>query len=443
MNRDPSESMSEPVSPSTSRRQFLKTSAAATVGSVLAANVSLSQRAFSANSDTLRIGLVGCGGRGTGAANQALNADKNVVLTAMADVFEHQLQGSLKILKGEIGDKVTVDPAHCFIGLDAYQKVIDSGVDLVILATPPGFRPQHLQAVVAAGKHIFCEKPMATDAPGLRSVMASVEQAKKKNLALVAGFCWRYDYPRRALFERIHDGAIGDLRAIYATYYTTPVKPMPPASARKPEMTDLEWQLRNWYNFVWLCGDSLVEQAVHSVDKVAWAMKDVPPLKAVAVGGRQIPAHGGNIFDHFEVNYEYADGVRAFVGCRQQTNCYSENKDYLMGSRGLANIGGRRYPVEISGEKAWHYEGPKPDMYQVEHDELFASIRAGKPINDGDRMCTSTLMAIMGRMAAYTGQEVSWEMALKSQERLVPEKLDWHMTLEAPPLALPGITPFA
>src|ERR1051325_10994222 len=420
MNRDPSESMSEPVSPSTSRRQFLKTSAAATVGSVLAANVSLSQRAFSANSDTLRIGLIGCGGRGTGAAHQALNADKNVVLTAMADVFEHQLQGSLKTLKGEIGDKVTVDPAHCFIGLDAYQKVIDSGVDLVILATPPGFRPQHLQAV-----------------------MASVEQAKKKNLALVAGFCWRYDYPRRALFERIHDGAIGDLRAIYATYYTTPVKPMPPASARKPEMTDLEWQLRNWYNFVWLCGDSLVEQAVHSVDKVAWAMKDVPPLKAVAVGGRQIPAHGGNIFDHFEVNYEYADGVRAFVGCRQQTNCYSENKDYLMGSRGLANIGGRRYPVEISGEQAWHYEGPKPDMYQVEHDELFASIRAGKPINDGDRMCTSTLMAIMGRMAAYTGQEVSWEMALKSQERLVPEKLDWHMTLEAPPLALPGITPFA
>ena len=143
------------------------------------------------------------------------------------------------------------------------------------------------------------------------------------------------------------------------------------------------------------------------------------------------------------VNYEYADGVRAFVGCRQQTNCYSENKDYLMGSRGLANIGGRRYPVEISGEKAWHYEGPKPDMYQVEHDELFASIRAGKPINDGDRMCTSTLMAIRPMMAAYTGQEISWEMALKSQERLVPEKLDWHMTLEAPPLALPGITPFA
>ena len=425
-----------------SRRQFLKTSSAAALGSVFAANLSRSEKTFAANSETLRVGLIGCGGRGTGAANQALNADKNVVLTAMGDVFQHQLQGSLKSLKGEVGDKVKVTPDHCFIGLDAYQKVIDSGVDVVILATPPGFRPQHLQAAVAAGKHVFCEKPMATDGPGVRSVMASVEEARKKNLALVAGFCWRYDLPRRALFKQIHDGAIGDLRAIYGTYFTGPVKPMPPASVRKPEMTDLEWQLHNWYNFVWLCGDSLVEQAVHSVDKMAWAMKDVPPLKAVAVGGRQVPAHGGNIYDHFEVNYEYADGVRGFLACRQQTNCYSENKDYLMGSRGLADIGGRRYAVEISGEKNWHYDDPKPDMYQVEHDELFASIRAGKPINDGARMCTSTLLAIMGRMAAYTGQEITWDMALNSQERIVPEKLDWNMKLEIPPMAMPGITKF-
>jgi len=434
--------MSDQTPPSTSRRQFLKASTTAALGSVFAANLSFPEKTFAANSDTLKVGLIGCGGRGTGAANQALNADKNVVLTAMADVFENQLQGSLRTLKGEVGGKVEVDPDHCFIGLDAYQKVIDSGVDVVILATPPGFRPQHLQAAVAGGKHIFCEKPVATDSPGIRSALTSVEEAKKKKLALVAGFCWRYDYPRRGLFQRIHDGAIGDLRAIYATYYTGPVKPMPPASARKPGMTEIEWQLRNWYNFGWLCGDSLVEQAVHSVDKIAWAMNDVPPLMAVAVGGRQVPAHGGNIYDHFEVNYEYADGVRGFLGCRQQSNCYSENKDYLMGAKGLANIGGRRQAVEIIGDKNWSYDGPKPDMYQVEHDELFASIRAGKPINDGVRMCTSTLMAIMGRMAAYTGQEITWEMALHSTEQLVPDKMDWHMKLDVPPMAMPGITQF-
>ena len=231
MNPHHNEIMSDQTSPSTSRRQFLKASTTAALGSVFAANLSFPEKSFAANSDTLKVGLIGCGGRGTGAANQALNADKNVVLTAMADVFENQLQGSLRTLKGEVGDRVKVDPDHCFVGLDAYRKVIDSGVDVVILATPPGFRPQHLQAAVAAGKHIFCEKPVATDSPGIRSALASVEEAKKKKLALVAGFCWRYDYPRRGLFQRIHEGAIGDLRAIYGTYYTGPVKPMPPASA--------------------------------------------------------------------------------------------------------------------------------------------------------------------------------------------------------------------
>src|SRR5437867_8730924 len=321
MNHDSSDIMSDQTSftSSSSRREFLRKSTTAALGSVFAANLGYSQQSVGANNETLRVGLIGCGGRGTGAANQALNADNNVMLTAMADVFEDQLKRSLRTLNSEIGDKVKVDPDHCFIGLDAYQKVIDSGVDVVILATPPGFRPEHLRAAVAAGKHIFCEKPVATDSPGIRSALASVEEAKKKKLALVAGFCWRYDYPRRGLFQRIHDGAIGDLRAIYGTYYTGPVKPMPPASARKPGMTEIEWQLRNWYNFGWLCGDSLVEQAVHSVDKTAWAMRDVPPLKAVAVGGRQVPAHGGNSHDHSDVNYENADGLRGFLGCLQHS----------------------------------------------------------------------------------------------------------------------------
>ena len=428
-----------------SRRQFIKTSSTAAVGGFLAGNLVLAPRTSGADSQTLRVGLVGCGGRGTGAANQALNADEKVVLTAVGDVFEERVRGGLASLQKAMPEKVKVEPDKQFVGLDAYQKVINSGVDVVILATPPGFRPVHFKAAVDAGKHIFCEKPMATDAVGLRSVMASVEEAKKKNLAVVAGFCWRYDYARREFYKRIHGGAIGDIRAIYATYYTGPVKPMPPANTRAAHVTDLEWQLRNWYNFVWTCGDGLVEQAVHSIDKVAWAMHDVPPLKAVAVGGRQIPNHEGNIYDHMEVNYEYAQGVRAFLGCRQQTGCYSETADYLLGEEGIATIGkGRRGGPEISaGGETWRYDGPSLDMYQVEHNELFASIRKGQPINDGIRMCSSTMMAIMGRMAAYTGQEITWEQALNSQDRLVPEHLDWNMKLEIAPMAMPGRTKFA
>src|SRR6202040_2900605 len=218
-----------------------------------------------------------------------------------------QLQASLQTLQKDQPDKVKVTPDKCFVGLDAYQNVIDSGGDVVLLATPPGFRPTHLKAAVAAGKHIFCEKPMATDAPGVRSVLESVKLAREKNLSLVAGFCWRYEGARREFYQRIHGGAIGDVRAIYATYYAGRVKPMPAPAERRAGVGDLEWQLRNWYNFVWLSGDGFVEQACHSVDKVAWAMRDVPPLKAVAVGGRQSPNNQGNIFDHMFVVYEYPD----------------------------------------------------------------------------------------------------------------------------------------
>jgi predicted dehydrogenase len=275
-----------------SRRDFLKTSAL--IGGALAAPGILPQPLLGATSPgTLRVGLIGCGGRGTGAANQALRADPNVVLTALGDVFEEQVQKSLQSLQRELPDKVKVTPDKCFVGLDAYQKVIDSGVDVVLLAAPPGFRPEHLKAAVAAGKHVFCEKPVATDAAGIRSVLETVKAAREKSLALVAGFCWRYEAARREFYQRIHEGAIGAIRAIYATYYAGPVKPMPPASQRTAGMTDLEWQLRHWYNFVWLSGDGYVEQACHSVDKVAWAMKDQPPLKAVAVGGRQTPNNQG------------------------------------------------------------------------------------------------------------------------------------------------------
>jgi predicted dehydrogenase len=428
--------MNTPSDSFTSRREFLKASALA--GSMLVVPAILPGRLFAKeNTDTLRVGLVGCGGRGSGAASQALTADKNVVLTAMGDAFEDQLQKSLQNLQKQHPEKVKVTPEKCFVGLDAYQKVIDSGVDVVLLASPPGFRPVHLKAAVDAGKHIFCEKPMATDAPGVRSVLESVKAAKEKALSLVAGFCWRYEPGRREFYRRVHEGAIGDLRAIYATYYAGRVKPMPPASERPASMGDLEWQMRNWYNFTWLSGDGYVEQAVHSVDKVAWAMKDQPPIKAVAVGGRQTPNNQGDIYDHMFVVYEYPDDVRAFVGQRQIGNTFTDNSDYLMGSAGF----GRIPALTLKGKENWRFraQGAKTDMYQNEHDELFASIRSGKPINDGEWMTHSTLLAIMGRMAAYTGQEVTWDQALNSQEKLVPDQLDWKMKLEIAPMAMPGV----
>ena len=430
--------MNTPSTNLTSRREFLK--ASALVGSALAAPAILPGQLFAKeNTDTLRVGLIGCGGRGSGAASQALSADKNVVLTAMGDAFEDQLQKSLQSLQKAHPESVKVTPEKSFVGLDAYQKVIDSGVDVVLLATPPGFRPVHLKAAVDAGKHIFCEKPMATDAPGVRSVLDSVKAAKEKNLSLVAGFCWRYEAARREFYQRVHDGAMGDIRAIYATYYAGQVKPMPAPSERPSGMGDLEWQLRNWYNFAWLSGDGYVEQACHSVDKVAWALKDQSPLKAVAVGGRQTPNNQGNIFDHMFVVYEFPDEVRAFVGQRQVGNTYTDNSDYLMGSAGFGKIQGWSAPF-IKGKVDWRYKGPKSDMYQVEHNELFASIRSGKPINDGERMAHSSLMGIMGRMAAYTGQEITWEQAMNSQEKLVPDPLDWKMKLDFPPMAMPGVT---
>jgi predicted dehydrogenase len=432
--------MNTPANNLTSRREFLK--ASALVGSALAAPAVLPGSLFAReNADTLRVGLIGCGGRGSGAASQALNADPKVVLTAMGDAFEDQLQKSLQSLQKQLPDKVKVTPEKCFVGLDAYQKVIDSGVDVVLLATPPGFRPVHLKAAIDAGKHVFCEKPMATDAPGVRSVLESVKAAKEKNVSLVAGFCWRYEPARREFYKRVHDGAMGDVRAIYATYYAGPVKPMPPSGDRPASMGDLEWQMRNWYNFTWLSGDGYVEQACHSVDKVAWCLKDQSPLKAVAVGGRQTPNNQGGIFDHMFVVYEFPDDVRAFVGQRQVGNTYSDNSDYIMGATGFGKIQGWSAPY-IKGKQNWRYQGPKTDMYQNEHNELFASIRSGKPINDGEWMAHSTLLGLMGRMAAYTGQEITWEQAMNSQEKLVPEPLDWKMKLDFPAVAMPGLTKF-
>ena len=426
--------------PSSSRRDFLKHSSAAVVGTSLAATM-VSPNVHAAGSDVIKVGLIGCGGRGSGAAANAMSAGKDVRLTALADTFKEQIDHSRKVLTKQFPEQMIVKEDQCFVGLDAYQQVIASDVDVVLLTTPPGFRPVHFRAAVEANKHVFAEKPVATDAAGVRSIIESAEAAKKKNLCIVAGFCWRYDNAKRALFEQVHSGAIGELRAAYGTYLTNPVKPMPPASTRPKGMSDFEWMVRNWYNFTALSGDGLVEQAVHTVDWLCWAFQDQTPESCTAVGGRQNPAEGGNIFDHVEVNYLWGNASRGFLAQRQIPNCHGENQLYLLGTKGVAQI--RPNAVSVSGETNWRYKGPSNSMYDAEHVVLFQAIRDGKAISDGDRMSKSTLMGIMGRMAAYTGQEITWDMAMNSKEDLMPEITSgWDTVVKVPKMAIPGVTPF-
>ncbi len=415
------------------RRQFVQTTA------ILTAAATLRAQKKADSQETLRIGLVGCGGRGTGAASQALGAEYNGKLVAMADVDLKQIDSSIQSLSQKFPDRVEVSPDKKFVGLNAYQKLIDSGVDVVLLASPPGFRPLHLQAAVEAGKHIFCEKPMAVDTVGYHMAMAAVKKAKEKKLNLVAGFCWRYSTSRVEAFKRVLDGDIGKISSIFATYHTGPVKPMPPASGRPPGMSDVEWQVRNWYNFSWLSGDSLVEQAVHSVDKICWAMGDKPPQSCIATGGRQIPAEGGNIFDHFHAAYEWENGIICNMASRQIKGCQGNNQDIIRGDKGVLVIGRGGAPF-IDGAKRWRFRGEEKNMYDLEHEALFAAIRKGEVINDGDRMMLSTLVGIMGREAAYTGQLVSWDQILACTQDLAPDELNWGDSFTPTPMPMPGVT---
>jgi predicted dehydrogenase len=418
------------------RRDFIKkTSAAAGAMAIGFPGIISGQTVTNA----LKIGLVGCGGRGVGAAGQALMADPLSELTAVCDVDQVIVDRAVAKLQEspQFGQRVKVD--HALVGLDAYAKVIDSGVDVVLLATPPAFRPRHLTAAVNANKHIFSEKPCATDSPGIREVLTAQKLAQTKNLALVSGFCWRYSNMIQEAVQQVRSGAIGQPVSHYSAYYTNPVKPIPPASERPAGMSDIEWQIRHWYNFTWLSGDSLVEQAVHNADKIMWLVNDQPPLSAVAVGGRAVPANGGNIYDHFEVNYLFPNNYRVFLANRQATGCYNATHDYVMGTDGVLVLGLGQPRIETrDGKVKWQFEGEAYNMYQREHDVLFASIRSGKPKNDDLNLATSTLLAIMGRHAAYSGQQLTWDQALNSDVSLLPQSLEWNGTHEVPGLAVPG-----
>ncbi|WP_250846926.1 Gfo/Idh/MocA family protein [Aquisphaera insulae] len=430
----------------TSRRGFLKGTAGA--GAIAAASPLVAPMVHAAGSDVIKVGLVGCGGRGSGAAEQALTADSGARLVAMADVFTDRLTDALSALKSsDVGAKVDVPKDRQYDGFEGFKHVIDQ-VDLVLLTTPPHFRPIQLTYAVSKGVNTFVEKPMAVDGPGLRTFIQACKDAKAKNLSLVNGFCWRYDGPRRETMKQVFDGKIGKIKAIETTYNSQGV--WDPRKTREQCGSDMEYQLRNWYYYSWLSGDHIVEQAVHGIDTMNWVMQDKLPVRCWGVGGRQVrtdPKYG-NIWDHFSVVYEYPEGVRGYHHCRHWVNTPNQVKDYILGTTGTADVFGNA----ITGENKWRYRaarerasgngGAHSDMYQVEHDEMFAAIRAGKPTNNGEQAATSTLLAIMGRDAAYTGQVLTPDQVLNSKTDLSPAKYEFGPN-PVPPVPVPGVTKFA
>jgi predicted dehydrogenase len=420
----------------TSRRDFLKVSTAAAVslGAIPAAHA--------AGPDTLKVGLIGCGGRGRGAAEnicEAAGTTYGIKLHALADVFEDRLRSCQGFLKEneKVGDKFDITAERCFAGFDAYQKVIDC-CDLVILATPPGFRPSHLEAAVKAGKHLFTEKPVAVDGTGIRKVLAAYEEARSKNLAIVAGTQRRHQSGYVESLKAIHDGALGDLVTARVFWNQGNIWAYP----AKPGVSDMENQLRNWYHYVWLCGDCIVEQHVHNIDVALWAM-GIHPVSCVGMGGQQVntaPEYGES-FDHFAVDFEFPNDLHVLSMCRQINGNANDISEYLVGTKGHAHLAPGQYRFTgASGPEAARGRGRREvNPYVQEHIDLLASIAASKPLNELKQVAESTLSAIMGRMSAYTGKKVTWEQALNSRLDTFPKTLEWG-SRPAPVVAKPGIT---
>jgi predicted dehydrogenase len=428
--------MTDPVGkPSASRRDFLKSSAAVASAGTVLSHLGSVPNAYAKGDDVIKVGLVGCGGRGTGAAEQSITSSTNVKLHAMGDLFKDHLDGCLDKLK-QFGDRVDVADDHKFVGLDAYKKVIDSGVDLVILATPPGFRPGHIKAVIEAGKNLFCEKPVAVDGPGIRTVLAAAEMAKKKGLAVVAGTQRRHEQGYLEIIKRIRDGALGDLITAQVYWNQGGLWKVD----RTPSMSDMEYQIRNWLYYTWLSGDHICEQHVHNLDVMNWAF-NAHPVRCVALGGRQVrtsPIYG-NIFDHFAVEYEYPEGIITTSQCRQIDGCENNVSEHIVGTKGAYTISPGNY--RIKGGSGGRVRIPNErNPYEQEHIDLIDSIRSGNPLMELKTVAESTLTAIMGRMSAYTGKAVTWEQALNSKLDLTPKSLEFG-PYPTPAVAVPGETP--
>ncbi|MDX2146730.1 MAG: Gfo/Idh/MocA family oxidoreductase [Planctomycetota bacterium] len=443
-----------------SRRDFVKASASATLGASAALSAAggvvgslasavfstgVARAAYAGGTDSIKIGVIGCGGRGSGAAVDALNADPAARVVAMGDVFADRVKSArenLAQLEDTLKSRIVVADKDCHVGFDAYKAVLASDVDMVILATPPHFRPIHFEAAVGAGKHVFMEKPVAVDPVGVRRVIAASDAADAKKLCVVSGTQRRHQNSYIAAMKRLHAGDIGPVMFARCSWDQGSLW----NHARKPEYSDMEWQLRNWLYFTWLSGDHIVEQHIHNIDVINWGLQ-ATPTRATAQGGRQVRtgAEFGHVFDHFAVEFEYPtkDGrvVRVLSTCRQIDGCVNRVDEFFQGAEGTLHTQPGRSIIE--GRKAWRYDprnaddGPNDNPYEVEHRDLFAAIHAGKPVNEARRVAESTLTAIMGRMAAYTGKEVTWEFAMNSKLDLSPE-YTFEKPLSVPAVATPG-----
>ncbi len=429
-----------PMNPSLSRRGFLSSTTKAAAGASLLAGLPIERFVLGASpSDTVKVALIGCGGRGSGAANQALSTDGSVKLVAAADVHPDRLNGAISNLSKAHKDKVDIKKENLFLGFDGYKKAI-AMADVVILATPPGFRPMQFEEAVRQGKHVFMEKPVCVDAPGFRKVMAAAQEAKKKNLKVGVGLQRHHQAGYIETMKRLHDGAIGDVVAMRAYWNGNT-----PWVRRRDELekqygrklTEMEYQLRNWYYFVWLCGDHIAEQHIHNLDVINWVKKG-PPVSARGNGGCETRKGKdyGEIFDHHVVEFTYADGSVCFSQCRHQQGCWNDVSESVIGTKGKSDLG--RYT--ITGENAWRFKGGGKDAYQQEHDDLFAAIRNDTPFNEAEYGAASSMTSVLGRMATYSGKEITWEQAINSQvDTMVAniDKVSFEEAMQLMPKSLP------
>ena len=435
MSDSTNDSKGKPVS----RRSFLHTTSSAVVGGSILGALPIERVAFGdQHTDTLKLALIGCGGRGTGAANQALNTKGNVKLVAMADAFQHRLDSSLKNLKQQHPDRIDVPADRQFTGLNAYKKAIQEA-DVVILTTPPGFRPMQLEEAVRQGKHIFMEKPVAVDAPGIRRVLAAGEEAERKGLKIGVGLQRHHHQGYIETVDRLQNGAIGDIVSMRCYWngggvWTRTRDSLAGILGRSP--TEMEYQVNNWYYFVWTCGDHIVEQHIHNIDVINW-IKGAYPVSAQGMGGREVRTGNehGQIFDHHFVEFEYADGSRMYSQCRHIRGCWSNVSEHVTGTKGHADVSSKR----IWGENAWQigpwsFSGNAKNPYQQEHDDLFHAIRNDLPFNEVEYGAKSTMTAIYGRMCTYSGKKITWDEAFNSDLDHSPDSYSWN----AQPPVLPN-----
>jgi len=436
---------------STSRREFLKQTSGALAGAALAG--AIAARSYAAEQNTIKIALVGCGGRGTGAAVNALSTQGPTRLVAMADVFPQRLETSLKSLSGQFARQVDVPPDRQFHGMDGYKKAIDliAPGGAVLLATPPAFRPIHVEYAVAKGCHVFMEKSFAVDAPGIRRVLKAGREAGKKNLKIAGGLMSRHYKPLEEAAEQLHNGLIGEIITCWAYREHTPVG----LSPKPPGISEIAHQIRNYSNFTWLNGSFILDWLIHNIDVCCWC-KGAWPVSAQGQGGRQVRTQPDQLFDHYAVEYHFPDGTRLFAQGRHMDNCWGFFGDIIHGAKGSAVLGeGIPQPRIFKGHKQtpdstiWQYQGPRCDAYQAEHDLFFEAIRQDKPYNEAERSAYAAMAGILGRMAAESGQMVTWEQAMASDLELAPGLDNYTMDSDPPvkpdiqgryPVAMPGQT---